>query len=171
MSSNENLVGLRARFDEREKPFTRAHIEALFNEATALSKDLATVQGQLDAAEHHVKILREQVASFAPADETTGDLERCQRVNAELVAELKALRCAPETTAPPLCDGEVHVVYEHGEPKGVRDATGYLCHLNRVPKWPDQEERYRKELALRAQQAEVIAKALRGAVKTKASQP
>lgn len=69
-----------------------------------------------------------------------------------------------ETTAEPLCDGEVRVIYEHGEPKGVRDTTGYLCFFNRVNKYDGQEERYREELALRAQQAEVIAAALRGAI-------
>lgn len=59
-----------------------------------------------------------------------------------------------------LCDGPVRVIYEHGEPCGVRDDSGYLCFFNRVSKWPGQEERYRGELALRARQAEVIALAL-----------
>lgn len=71
---------------------------------------------------------------------------------------------AVETKAEPLCDGEVRVIYEHGEPTGVRDAGGYLCFFNRVTKWPGQEDRYRKELALRARHAEVIANALRSAV-------
>jgi hypothetical protein len=58
----------------------------------------------------------------------------------------------------------VRVIYEHGQPKGVRDTTGYLCFFNRVNKYDGQEDRYRNELALRARQAEVIAAALRGAV-------
>lgn len=62
----------------------------------------------------------------------------------------------------PLCDGEVRLIYEHGEPHGVRDSTGYLCFFQRVSKLPAQEERYRRELALRARQAEDIAAALRG---------
>lgn len=61
----------------------------------------------------------------------------------------------------PLCDGEVRVIYEHGEPTGVRDTGGYLCFFNRVSKWEGQEDRYRNELALRARQAEAIANALR----------
>lgn len=74
---------------------------------------------------------------------------------------------ATETKAfPPLCDGAVQVIYERGEPSGVRDATGYLCFFNRVTKWPGQEERYRQELALRARHAEVIANALRGVQET-----
>lgn len=59
-TSNDNLERLRERFDERDRPFTRAHIEALFNEASALSRDLAKVQGELDAAEQHVRILQSQ---------------------------------------------------------------------------------------------------------------
>lgn len=86
------------------------------------------------------------------------------------VKEARALRdwltkaLPVETSALPLCDGEVRIIYEHGEPKGVRDTTGYLCFFNRVNKYDGQEDRYRKELALRARHAEVIANALRSAV-------
>lgn len=62
----------------------------------------------------------------------------------------------------PLCDGEVRLVYQHGEPHGIRDTSGYLCFFHRVSKWPGQEARYRSELALRARQADAIAAALRG---------
>jgi hypothetical protein len=72
---------------------------------------------------------------------------------------------AAEPGASPLCDGEVRVVYVHGEPSGVRDASGYLCQFNRIPKWEGQEDRYRSELTLRARQAEAIATALRSAEK------
>lgn len=68
-----------------------------------------------------------------------------------------------ETAESPLCDGEIRLIYEHGEPKGVRDTSGFLCFFNHVTKYEGQEERYRRELALRARQAEVIADALRRA--------
>lgn len=71
-----------------------------------------------------------------------------------------------EPKAEPLCDGEVRVIYEHGEPHGVRDTTGYLCFFNRVAKWPEQPDRYREEMALRVRQADVIADALRRAKAT-----
>lgn len=89
---------------------------------------------------------------------TEHDCTPCRRIDE--VAE-RALSGSSEPGALPLCDGEVRVIYQHGEPTGVRDTSGYLCHFNRVPKWPGQEDRYRNELALRARQAEAIATALR----------
>lgn len=89
-----------------------------------------------------------------------------QKAAALIVAAVNAYRPADETPGNPLSDGEVCVIYEHGEPTGVRDRTGFLCHFNRVSKYAGQEDRYRRELALRARQAEVIAAALRSAQET-----
>ena len=95
------------------------------------------------------------------ADRRIAILQRANRLLSEQLAS------AHETTVPqtPLCDGEVRVIYEHGEPTGVRDDTGFLCHFHRVNHWSGQEDRYREELARRARQAEVVAAALRGAQK------
>ncbi len=77
----------------------------------------------------------------------------------------QALLLPDETIAEPLCDGEVRVInHSNGEPTGVRDDAGFICHFHHVTNWSGQEDRYRKELALRARQAEAIANALRSAV-------
>ncbi len=85
-------------------------------------------------------------------------------VRSDMLRQAIALIPSDETTAEPLCDGEVRVIrYSNGEPTGIRDDTGFICHFHRVTNWSGQEERYREERALRARQAEVIAKALRSA--------
>ncbi len=43
---------------------------------------------------------------------------------------------------------EVRIIYhQNGEPQGIRDRGGFLLFFNRVTKYDDQEERYRRELA------------------------
>ncbi len=44
---------------------------------------------------------------------------------------------------------EVQIIYEHGEPQGIRDRGGFLLHFNSVQKYLGQEERYRQELVER----------------------
>jgi hypothetical protein len=96
------------------------------------------------------------------------DVERLQGLPPRPCNCGATVKSVSEPGASPLCDGEVRVIYEHGEPHGVRDVSGYLCHFNRVPKFEGQEERYRRELALRARQAEAIATALRSDLKSPA---
>ena len=38
------------------------------------------------------------------------------------------------------------IVYEHGNPHGIRDATGFLFFFAPISKYAGQEERYRQEL-------------------------
>lgn len=125
--SNENLARLRTRFDDREKPFTRAHSEALFNEATALSRDLETVQRQLDIRneqidgyERQLGIINESASrtigseierlmnevadlkarlSMPPPVETSEDVQRSIDRNTAYEADLNELRTALEAIA------------------------------------------------------------------------
>lgn len=76
-----------------------------------------------------------------------------------------------QKTSPPRLDaivmpalhGEVRLVYEHGEPHGIRDDHGFVCFFNPVTKFSGQEERYQRELDERRQTAEFILQALRSA--------
>ena len=52
------------------------------------------------------------------------------------------------------------MLYEHGEPHGIRDDAGLICLFNPVTKFPGQEERYRKELQDRTEIADFLWKAL-----------
>jgi hypothetical protein len=133
--------------------------------------DCYTAQGARDAGLHFADISTEHVRAFQ--DHVLDMIDEALQVESTEAYGWGALIQRAKTfvdpvPARPLCDGEVRVIYEHGEPSGVRDDGGYLCHFNRVPKWSGQEDRYRRELALRARQAEVIANALRGAVKAPA---
>ena len=58
-------------------------------------------------------------------------------------------------------EGNVRLIYQHGEPHGIRDNAGYLCMFNKVTKFSNQEERYQRELAQRRAIAEFILNALR----------
>jgi hypothetical protein len=71
----------------------------------------------------------------------------------------------PVTT--PVCDADLRLIFEHGEPSGIRDRTGFLCHFRRVPKFSGQEERYRTELAQRARLADFLLESLKRACPTK----
>jgi hypothetical protein len=66
-------------------------------------------------------------------------------------------------TSLPIVEGEVRLIMEHGEPKGIRDRTGFLVFFHRVTKYSGQEGRYRAELDLRLRQADVLVTALRAA--------
>lgn len=56
--------------------------------------------------------------------------------------------------------GPARIIFEHGEPHGIRDDNGFLCFLHPVTKYPCQEDRYKKELAERRAAAELIVAAL-----------
>jgi hypothetical protein len=125
-----------------------------YEDCEVLRGNLTLAEDGLAAAMQEIAGLRNQLRVMA----ALGDRKEAERTLA-----------APEPLAAPLCDAEVRVIYEFGEPTGVRDTGGYLCHFNRVTKWQGQEDRYRNELALRARQAEAIATALRSALKSEGS--
>jgi hypothetical protein len=56
--------------------------------------------------------------------------------------------------------GTVRVLYEHGEPHGIRDDSGLICFFSPVTKFSGQEERYRRELQDRQEIADFLCKAL-----------
>jgi uncharacterized protein YeaO (DUF488 family) len=41
---------------------------------------------------------------------------------------------------------KLQITYENNKPYGIRDEHGYLFFFTKVSKYPNQEERYRKEL-------------------------
>lgn len=59
--------------------------------------------------------------------------------------------------------GTVRVIYEHGEPHGIRDDSGFICMFNSVPKFAGQDERYRRELEERQEIADFLCQALQEA--------
>jgi len=46
------------------------------------------------------------------------------------------------------------LIYEHGQPYGIRDVNGFLFMFTKVTKFSNQEERYRRELADKVQLAD-----------------
>ena len=46
------------------------------------------------------------------------------------------------------------LIYEHGQPYGIRDVNGFHFMFTNVPRFPGQEERYRRELADKVQLAD-----------------
>jgi len=59
--------------------------------------------------------------------------------------------------------GSVRVIYEHGEPHGIRDDSGYICFFNSVTKFPGQDDRYRREIVERQEIADFMCDALNSA--------
>ena len=59
-----------------------------------------------------------------------------------------------------VCDEKLQIIYEHGQPKGIRDVSGYLFFFTTVQKYTGQEERYRKALEKRYALADYLLKAL-----------
>jgi protoheme ferro-lyase len=56
--------------------------------------------------------------------------------------------------------GIVRVIYEHGEPHGIRDDSGFICFFNSVPKYSGQEDRYRQECEDRIEIADFLCESL-----------
>jgi hypothetical protein len=63
----------------------------------------------------------------------------------------------------PVLHGNVRLIYQHGEPHGIRDDHGFICFFHRVTKFAGQEERYQRELQERRQTAQFILNSLRSA--------
>ena len=59
-----------------------------------------------------------------------------------------------------ICDSELQIIYEHGQPEGIRDKGGFLLFFPKVSKWSNQEERYREEIAERYRLADYLLKKL-----------
>lgn len=60
----------------------------------------------------------------------------------------------------PICGDQLKLVYEHGQPHGIRDRGGYLMFFPSVTKYEGQEERYRNELAQRSRLADFLLRSL-----------
>ena len=41
---------------------------------------------------------------------------------------------------------KLQIIYKHNKPYGIRDENGFLFFFADVPKFPNQEERYRQEV-------------------------
>ena len=41
---------------------------------------------------------------------------------------------------------ETQIIYKHKKPYGIRDKSGFLLFFTEITKFPDQEERYEKEI-------------------------
>ena len=57
-------------------------------------------------------------------------------------------------------DGKLQIIYQNGQPYGIRDGGGYLMFFPKVTKYTGQEERYVKEIQESFLLAETIFKAL-----------
>jgi hypothetical protein len=55
-----------------------------------------------------------------------------------------------------ICEPELRLIEEHGEPMGIRDRTGFLVRFNPVPKFEGQDARYQGERARRRRLADFI---------------
>lgn len=58
-------------------------------------------------------------------------------------------------------DGKLKIIYENGQPHGIRDARGYLLFFPKVTKYSGQEQRYVEEIQECYSLAEKIMNALR----------
>jgi hypothetical protein len=70
-----------------------------------------------------------------------------------------------------VCEGELKLICEHGQPHGIRDRGGYLMFFPTVSKYAGQEERYRNELAERFRLADFLLKSLQSTHETAVPQP
>jgi len=72
----------------------------------------------------------------------------------------EASESAVERLVMPICDDKLQVIYEHGQPKGIRDAGGFLFFFPTVSKYQGQEERYRQEIEQQYKLADYLLNAL-----------
>lgn len=56
---------------------------------------------------------------------------------------------------------DLKITYEHGNPYGIRDKTGFLLTFRVAKKFEGQEERYRKDLQDMFDLADYLLKALK----------
>ena len=57
--------------------------------------------------------------------------------------------------------GEAQIIYKNNKPYGIRDESGYLFFFADIAKFPNQEERYRKEVQEQYTLADYLLSALR----------
>lgn len=55
----------------------------------------------------------------------------------------------------------VRIVIENTKPYGIRDETGYLFFFPGIPMYPDQDERYKREISEQYDLAEYLGKCLK----------
>lgn len=65
-----------------------------------------------------------------------------------------------------VCEGELKLISEHGQPHGIRDRGGYLLFFPPVRKYEGQEERYRNELAQSFRLADFLLQSLKSSHET-----
>ena len=93
-----------------------------------------------------------------------GDIETEHITN--LRNELKQLRDKIQPTPndseliDEIVDGSVRLIYESGQPKGIRDDGGYLSFFTKVRKYQGQEERYQNELETQRKLADYLVRSL-----------
>ena len=57
---------------------------------------------------------------------------------------------------------ELQIIDEHGQPKGIRDRSGFLMFFTTVTRYDGQDERYERELVEGRQLAQYVLWALMG---------
>ena len=53
------------------------------------------------------------------------------------------------------------IIYKNNKPYGIRDNTGYLLFFCKIPKFDDQEERYRADIDRQFKQAGLLLNAMK----------
>ncbi len=59
-----------------------------------------------------------------------------------------------------LIHGQARIVNKYDKPHGIRDDGGYLIFFTRISKYPNQEERYKREIDQQKELANVLLAAL-----------
>ena len=59
-----------------------------------------------------------------------------------------------------ICDDKLQIIYKHGQPDYIRDRGGVLFSFCTVSKYPNQEKRYREEIAQTYRLADYLLKQL-----------
>ena len=70
---------------------------------------------------------------------------------------------------PTLHEG-ARIIYKYNQPYGIRDWTGFLFFFVKVNKYPDQEERYRKEIEDQFKLADCLLRVLKTRKEAKGEQ-
>ena len=74
------------------------------------------------------------------ADETAIDYLR------DIIVECMEEYASQLTPSIPKIKKNVKIIYKNNKPYGIRDETGFLFFFVDITKWPNQEERYRREI-------------------------
>ena len=86
-----------------------------------------------------MKTAREILHKYT-ADETAIDYLR------DIIVECMEEYASQLTPSIPKIKKNVKIIYKNNKPYGIRDETGFLFFFVDITKWPNQEERYRREI-------------------------